>query len=228
MTSQLSQLLAQHAIHHEVPGSIWFTAHSRSIFYVFLYRDRATGIGPAQVSGALCDTPALCRNERQIGNSLLPYVRAFLAKQFIKALGLLLLTGLHPGPVEKTYIEVIAWYFFHAPGLGPGCPGPSSAPACCSVSAPKGTGHELEEGRLINVWYASRMVGLACGEDSKQEKASLMSRAKLFSSVVVGVVGRWSRISFTSITCSPLDKLPSNRSLGCFPITSSSTTMPKL
>uniref|UniRef100_A0A8R7JUH9 Uncharacterized protein n=1 Tax=Triticum urartu TaxID=4572 RepID=A0A8R7JUH9_TRIUA len=99
---------------------------------------------------------------------------------------------------------------------------------CRSVSALKGTEEELQEGRWMSVWYACLMVGLACGEDSKQEKASLMSRAKLFSSVAVGVVGRWSRISFTSIACSLFDKLPSNRSLGCFPISSSSTTTPKL
>ena len=59
----------------------------------------------------------------------------------------------------------------------------------------------------MSVWYASCMVGLASGEDSKQEKASLMSRAKLLFSVVGGGVGRWSRISFTNIACSTLDKI---------------------
>ena len=60
---------------------------------------------------------------------------------------------------------------------------------CCNVSALKGTEHELEEGRSMSIWYASCMLGLACGEDSKQEKASLTSRDNLFSSVV-GVVSR--------------------------------------
>jgi hypothetical protein len=58
------------------------------------------------------------------------------------------------------------------------------------------------------------MVGLAIREDCKQENASFIGTTKLFSSIVFGVVGHWSLISFTNVGCSTLDKPPSKSSFG--------------